>query len=128
MENGNLLKDEAELKSKPRIEDLPEYRQRDKFIIWNNNLYQLSSEKEYNKNQDNDDNFIVLKQSVSQSVYYKLVPPEIQQVTIQVEQYKINEKIAQAQIEKISSINGKLTFFVVLTIINIVASIIIALK
>ena len=123
-----MLKDEEELKSKPRIDDLAEYKQRDKFIIWNNRLYQLSSEKEYDKNQNNDDGFIVLKQSISQTVYYKLVSPDIQQITIQLEQYKINEKIAQAQIEKISSINAKLTFFVVLTVVNIVASIIIALR
>ena len=128
MENEKLLKDEEELKSKPRIDDLAEYKQRDKFIIWNNRLYQLSSEKEYDKNQNNDDGFIVLKQSISQTVYYKLVSPDIQQITIQLEQYKINEKIAQAQIEKISSINAKLTFFVVLTVVNIVASIIIALR
>lgn len=39
-----------------------------------------------------------------------------------------NVKIAQVQIEKISSINAKLTFFVVLTIISIVVSIITMLR
>lgn len=39
-----------------------------------------------------------------------------------------NVRIAQVQIEKISAINAKLTLFVILTIINIIASIILALR
>ena len=37
-------------------------------------------------------------------------------------------KIAQVQIEKVSSINAKLTFFAILTIINLIASVILALR
>jgi len=108
--------------------DIYGYKSRDKFFIKNDRLYQLSSEKWFNEHQNNADDFLIVRVSDSQRLYYEIVSAGSQQTVIQLEQYKINEKIAQAQIEKISSINGKLTFFVVLTIINIVASIILALK
>ena len=110
------------------VKDLHGYNVRDKFLISNNKLFQLSSEKRFNEKHDNKDCFLIVKLSDSQSIFYEMIPEDTQQIAIQLEQFKINEKIAKAQIEKISSINAKLTFFVVLTIINIVLSIILAFK
>lgn len=107
---------------------LPGYKNRDKFAIYSDSLYQLSSEKYFLENQEIKDNFLIIKISDNQFLYYVIIPNELRQAIIQLEQFKENEKIAQVQIEKISSINAKLTFFVILTIINLIASIILALR
>lgn len=108
--------------------ELQGYKNRDKFVIHNNNLYQLSSEKFFLDNQENKKNFLIIKISDNQFLYYTKIPDELKQTIIHLEQFKENEKIAKVQIEKISSINNKLTFFVILTIISIITSIILALK
>lgn len=108
--------------------ELQGYKNRDKFVIHNNNLYQLSSEKFFLDNQENKKNFLIIKISDNQFLYYTKIPDELKQTIIHLEQFKENEKIAKVQIEKISSINNKLTFFVILTIISIVASIVLAFK
>ena len=108
--------------------ELPGYKNRDKFAIYSDSLYQLSSEKYFLENQEIKENFLIIKISDNQFLYYTIIPNEIRQTVIQLEQFKENEKIAQVQIEKVSAINAKLTFFVILTIVNIVASVILALR
>ena len=98
-------------------------------LLYNNQIYILSSENNFVNEFDTDkENYIIIELPDLDYVYYKLIPKEQEQITILLEQSKINEKIAQVQIEKLSSINAKLTFFVILTIINIIVSIILALK
>lgn len=108
--------------------ELPGYKNRDKFAIYSDSLYQLSSEKYFLENQEIKDHFLIIKISDNQFLYYVIISKELRQTIIQLEQFKENEKIAQVQIEKISSINVKLTFFVILTIINLIASVILALR
>ena len=105
------------------------YKIRDKYYIKDDQIYILSSENNFVNEFDTDkENYIIIELPDLDYVYYKLIPKEQEQITILLEQSKINEKIAQVQIEKLSSINAKLTFFVILTIINIIVSVILELR
>ena len=112
-----------------KFNEVINYKIRDKYYIKDDQIYILSSENNFVNEFDTDkENYIIIELPDLDYVYYKLIPKEQEQITILLEQSKINEKIAQVQIEKLSSINAKLTFFVILTIINIIASIILALR
>lgn len=112
-----------------KFNEVINYKIRDKYYIKDDQIYILSSENNFVNEFDTDkENYIIIELPDLDYVYYKLIPKKQEQITILLEQSKINEKIAQVQIEKLSSINAKLTFFVILTIINIIASIILALR
>ena len=112
-----------------KFNEVINYKIRDKYYIKDDQIYILSSENNFVNEFDTDkENYIIIELPDLDYVYYKLIPKEQEQITILLEQSKINEKIAQVQIEKLSSINAKLTFFVILTIINIIVSIILALR
>lgn len=112
-----------------KFNEVINYKIRDKYYIKDDQIYILSSENNFVNEFDTDkENYIIIELPDLDYVYYKLIPKEQEQITILLEQSKINEKIAQVQIEKLSSINAKLTFFVILTIINLIASIILALR
>lgn len=112
-----------------KFNEVINYKIRDKYYIKDDQIYILSSENNFVNEFDTDkENYIIIELPDLDYVYYKLIPKEQEQITILLEQSKINEKIAQVQIEKLSSINAKLTFFVILTIINIIVSVILALR
>lgn len=130
------------------ISEINNFNLNDKFLIFNNQLYIKTSQKEFCENYEID-KFIaikirnfdpnkqrddILKDTNTPNpynenfVYYKSIPDNNEIITFLIEQSKIYEKITQIQIDKISSINAKLTFFVILTIISIIVSVIMALK
>lgn len=112
-----------------KFNEVINYKIRDKYYIKDDQIYILSSENNFVNEFDTDkEDYIIIELPDLDYVYYKLIPKEQEQITILLEQSKINEKIAQVQIEKLSSINAKLTFFVILTIINIIVSVILALR
>lgn len=112
-----------------KFNEVINYKIRDKYYIKDDQIYILSSENNFVNEFDTDkENYIIIELPDLDYVYYKLIPKEQEQITILLEQSKINEKIAQVQIEKLSSINAKLTFFVILTIVSIVVSIITMLR
>ncbi|SEK28015.1 hypothetical protein [Ruminococcus albus] len=110
----------TELINTVNIYDLHEYKYKDRILLFNGKLYQLSSKEQFEDNKDSRDNFLVVKITDENWLYYKYTPKDDSILAIQLEQYKTNELL--------KSINSKLTFFVILTIIGIITSIIMNLN